>query len=359
MSFGVDEILAWIGGRVVNGAALSGSLAQTRVKQPASLAGSGPEDVAFFFAPEYQSELPLAKPGILITAPPFCQPLESSGLPLWRSAVVIACEDPYLAMAILSEKFAPLHSTVAHQERPLAFRHPLAWVSPEARIGQNVRIDAHCTIEAGAEVGDGTVIYPGVSIGPKARVGQDCVLFSHVSIYEMTQIGDRVRIHANSVIGSDGFGYAPRREGKQVVGHQKIFHFGRVIVGDDAEIGACVTIDRGTFKDTWIGKNVKLDNQVHIGHNVRLDEGAVICGGTCFAGNSSAGRYVYVGGLTGVNNRVHLGDGSKVGALTIVTKDIPPGGDALGTPQRGFREHLQVHAFLNRLYAGRRKKDEK
>lgn len=357
MSFGVEEILAWTGGRVVNGAALGEAVARVRVIKPASLAGSGPEDVAFFFSRDYQGDLPSANPGVLITAAPFCKPLEASGLPIWKNSVVIACEDPYLAMAILSGKFAPGMSTVSHQSRSEELRHPMAWISPEAKIGKNVRIAAHCSIEAGAEIGDGTVLYPGVTIGPGARVGQDCVLFPHVAIYEMAKLGDRVRVHANSVIGSDGFGYAPRREGQQVVGHQKIHHLGRVIIGDDAEIGACVTIDRGTFGDTLIGKNVKLDNQVHIGHNAQLDEGAVICGGCCLAGSSSVGRYAYMGGLSGVNNKVHVGDGAQIGALTIVTKDVKAGGNALGTPQRGFREHLQVHAYLNRLYADRKKKE--
>jgi UDP-3-O-[3-hydroxymyristoyl] glucosamine N-acyltransferase len=349
----VDEIVAWTGGRVANSGALEGGrLAAIRVKRPAPLGETGPDELGFFFAREYERELPAARAGVLVTGEPFVKPLEASGLPLWKTSAVVACADPYLAMAILSEKFAERLSTVAHL--PGAVKgateiHPTAIVHPTAEIGGAARIGAHCVIEERAKIGAGTVLYPQCYVGPGAKLGRDCVLFAGVKLYEWTELGDRVRIHAGSTIGSDGFGYAPKKSGGKVAGHQKIYHLGRVVVGDDVEIGALVSIDRSTFGDTVIAREAKLDNQVHVGHNARIDEGAIVCGGTCLAGRASIGKFAYVGGLTGIVNNVHVGDGAQVGALALVTKDVPPGSTAVGNPQREYREHFRAHAALNKL----------
>lgn len=361
MSFSVEQILTWTGGQLSNGADLGPSVDAIRVERPSVLALSRSSDVGFFFNRAYEKELATADPGVLITSEAFVKPLRESGLPLWKKTAVLSCPDPYLAMAILSEKFASIHSTVAHVSEPgeTTDIHPTAIVDPSAQIGHGVRIGAHCVVEWGAKIGDGTVLYPGCFVGPEVVIGAKCVLFPGVAVYEWSVIGDRVRLHAGVVIGSDGFGYAPKREGKKVVGHQKLFHLGRVVIGDDVEIGANSCVDRATFGETVIGNNSKLDNLVHIGHNSRLDEGAVICGGTCLAGRASIGKYAYVGGLTGVGNDVHVGDGASVGALAMVTKDVPPGGTAVGNPQRDYREHFRAHAYLNRLIAEKKSESGK
>jgi UDP-3-O-[3-hydroxymyristoyl] glucosamine N-acyltransferase len=131
-----------------------------------------------------------------------------------------------------------------------------------------------------------------------------------------------------------------------------------VVIGDDVEIGANTCIDRGTFDSTQIAKNVKIDNLVQIGHNARLDEGVVICGGSCVAGNAHLGKFVYMGGVSGVNNHIQVGDGAQIGACSCITKDIPPGGTGVGNPQRTHSEHFRTHAFLNRLQATRGKKSK-
>ena len=344
------EILGAIGGVIANPKAGGSRLESAQVQCPSALGDAGSDCVAFFFAPEYQNELRTARPAILVTAEPFVKPIEASGLPIWAETVIVVCRDPYWAMAKVSELFSERLSTVAHRSRPeKSTISPQATISSEAKIGNQVTIGAGVVVEAGAVVGDGATLYPGAYLGRGASLGSDSVLFPHAAIYERVQIGARVRIHANSVVGSDGFGYAAVRNGATVQDHQKIYHLGTVRIGDDVELGACVTIDRGTFADTVIGNRVKLDNQVHVGHNCRLDEGAIVCGGTCLAGGATVGRYAYVGGLSGVNNRVHIGDGAQVGALTIVTKDVAPGGQVLGNPGREPKEHFEVHAILNRL----------
>lgn len=359
MAFSVQEVLSWTGGRWINESDLAEKGRSIQVDKPSELAKAGPRDLAFFFSRAYQKDLATAQPGILITAEPFVQPMKAAGLPLFKNTAVIACADPYYAMAVLSEKFAAGLSTVAHVEKMSESSvHSSAVIDPTAEIGKNVTIGAHCVVEAGARIGEGTVLYPGCFVGPEVSIGRFCVLFPNVVIYEWTEIGNRVRIHANSTIGSDGFGYAPRRQGKQVVGHQKIFHLGKVVIEDDVEIGANSCADRSTFGETRISKNAKLDNQVHIGHNCSVDEGAIICGATALAGRASVGKYAYVGGLVGITNDVHIGDGANVAALTLVSKDVPPGVTVAGNPQRELREHFKVHARLNRLLDERRKPAE-
>lgn len=363
--FTVTQILEWTSGRVANAEALGSTLASVFVEVPAALAGSGPTDCCFFFSKDYQAELVTAAPGILITGEAFVAPLAASGLPLWKKSVVIACADPYLAMGILSEKFADELSSVAHLPEHLANRvgpaevHPSAVVHPEARIADGVSVGPNCVIEAGARIGRGSILYPRVYVGKNVEIGEACVFFPGVTLYEMTKIGNRVRIHAGSSLGSDGFGYAPRTEDGKPIGHQKIYHLGRVNVGDDVEIGANTMVDRATFGETSIGKGAKLDNHVHIGHNSTIHEGAILCGGVCLAGGTVIGRFAYVGGMAGIGNKAALGDYAKIGAMSLVDKDVPPGGTSVGNPQRTHRNHFKAHAILNRLVAERDRKKEK
>ena len=331
-SFSAKQIAEATGGRIANSAALGAALESIRIEKPAELAKSRPSDIAFFFAKSYQSELPRAGAGIIITGEPFVKPLEASGLPLWKKTVVIACPDPYLAMALVSKMLAPHLSRAAHVGgcvEPTRI-HPTAVVDESAKIGECVQIGAHCVIEGGARIGKGTTLYPRCYVGENAVIGESGVLFPGVTLYERTQIGDRARIHAGAVLGADGFGYAPRREGVKVVDHEKIYHLGRVVVGNDVEIGANSCIDRGTIGDTVIGDKVKIDDQVMIGHNCKLDTGAVICGNAGLAGRAQIGKFTYIGGMAGVGNDVEVGDGAMVGALSVVASDEPAGCYGLG-----------------------------
>lgn len=360
MSFSVDEIASITGGRVVNAGELGEKARTIRVERPAPLSASRESDLAFFFSREYQHELPQARAGVLITGEPFVAPLRAAGLPLWERTAVIACKDPYFAMALLSEKFAANLSTVGPRERSAkTLVHSSAVVHPSVVLGAGVEIGENCVLEEGARIGAGTRLFPGCFVGARAEIGEDCTFLPQVIVYEWTRVGSRVRIHAGSVLGADGFGYAPKQDGASVTGHQKIWHLGRVVVGDDVEIGALCTVDRGTLGDTVLGNQVKLDNQVHVGHNAQVAEGAVLCGGVRLAGRASVGRFVYMGGMVGVINNVHVGDGATVAAFTLVSKDVPPGGTAVGIPQRTQKEHFRAHAALNRMIArGKRTQKE-
>jgi UDP-3-O-[3-hydroxymyristoyl] glucosamine N-acyltransferase len=353
MQLSVADIISLTGGRLGNEAELGTRVSEIKVERPSALGISRPNEISFFFNKEYQQELMSAQAGILITAEPFVAPLKASGLPLVKRAALVVCRDPYLAMAVVTEKFGDTVSTAAHvKPAQSASIHPSAVISREAELGKNVAIGANCVIEAGAKIGDGTVLYPGCYIGAGVRIGKSSVLFPNVTAYEQTVIGDRVRIHAGVVLGADGFGYAAKRsEDGKVVGHQKIYHFGHVVIGDDVEIGANACVDRATFGETIIENEAKLDNHVHVGHNARVGRGAIICGGTCLAGRASIGRFAYVGGLAGIANQILVGDASNVCAMTLVTKDVPEGGTVVGNPQRDHKEHFRAHAMLNRMIA--------
>ena len=202
----------------------------------------------------------------------------------------------------------------------------------------------------------GTVLYPGCYVGPGSKIGEGCAFFPNVVLYEWTQIGNRVRLHANVVVGADGFGYAPRFDNGQIVSQQKIHHLGKVVIGDEVEVGAATTIDRGTISDTRIDRGAKIDNNVQIGHNVQIGEGSIICGNAALAGSSSLGKFVYIAGLAAVGNQIHVGDFSRVGAGTLVGKDVPPGKEVIGYPHRDPKDFYKIHALLNQMLRQRRAK---
>lgn len=350
------KILEVTGGEWVNSESISADVQSLHLKQIATLGTSTSHDVAFFFSRDYENELLTACPGVLITAAPFVKPLEAAPLPIWKKSAVVVCSDPYYAMALLSKEFAKFLSHEAHLERPKAQNvHPTAVVHPSAEIGHQVEIRAYAVIDENVKIGDGCVIYPHCYVGNRVHLGNDCVLFHGVTLYEDSWLGDRVRIHAGSRIGADGFGYSPIRDEKKVIGHQKIYHLGKVVLEDDVEVGANSCVDRSTFGDTRVARSAKLDNHVHIGHNAQVGEGTIVCGGTCLAGGASTGRYVYVGGMSGLSNRVHVGDYAQIGAGTFITKDAPAGGIYSGIPFRTLKDHLKIQAMLTRLLNQRKK----
>lgn len=355
--FSVSDVLSWTGGRLVNESALSRSVSEIRAKGVSVLARSTPEHIAFFFSKNYQHEIPSARAGILVTGEAFVGPLEKSGLPLWKNTAVIACKDPYLALALVSEKVAQGASTVSHlklSHEGAAKIHPTAVVHETAKLGGGVQVGAHAVIEAGARIGAGTVVYANCFVGPDCEIGENCVLFPHVVLYERAQLGNRVRLHSGVVIGADGFGYAPRFEEGQIVEHRKIYHLGRVVIADDVEVGAGSTIDRGTIADTRIDRGAKIDNGVQIGHNSHVGEGAILCGMSGMAGSSKLGRFCYVGALAGLGNQVTVGDRTKLGPGTLVASSVGSDLELIGFPHRDVKEFYKMHALLNRLLKQRK-----
>jgi UDP-3-O-[3-hydroxymyristoyl] glucosamine N-acyltransferase len=198
-------------------------------------------------------------------------------------------------------------------------------------------------------IGRGSRLHSGVVIGADCRTGEDVELHPHVVLYDGTVVGNRVTIHANSVIGADGFGYR-HRDGR----HEKVPQLGHVEIGDDVEIGACCTIDRGTFGATRIGAGSKIDNLVQIGHNCRIGNHNLLVSQCGIAGSSSTGDGVTVAGQAGIVDHVQIGAGAIIGAQAGVTKDVPENQAVLGSPAAPMREQKRILMTIGHLPEMRR-----
>ncbi len=218
-----------------------------------------------------------------------------------------------------------------------------AIVSPSASIGKDVSIYPNAFISDDVVIGDRTVIYPGVFIGKGSKIGEDTVIYPNVTIYDKVTIGSRVRIHSGTVIGSDGFGYIFN----QGI-HYKIPQVGGVIVENDVEIGAGVTIDRATTGNTVIGEGTKIDNLVQIAHNVRIGKHCIIIAQVGIAGSCEIGNYVTIAGQAGISDHVRIGDGCIVAGKAGIMSDIDKGAYS-GAPAMPHFKWLRVRAAMEQL----------
>jgi len=224
--------------------------------------------------------------------------------------------------------------------------HPSAQVSPSAVLGKNVAVGALTFIGDDVEIGEGSVIFPLVSIYPRVKIGAQTVLHSHVSIREDVKIGSRVIIHNGAVIGSDGFGYIQTADGS----HQKIPQKGTVIIEDNVEIGANTAVDRAALGETIIRKGAKIDNLVQVAHNVEVGENTILAGQTGLAGSVKIGKSVVMAGQVGVADHVNIGDRVIIAAQSGVTKDIPAGSFVAGSPHMDIRDWRKVWVLLPQLH---------
>ncbi|MCM8798644.1 MAG: UDP-3-O-(3-hydroxymyristoyl)glucosamine N-acyltransferase [Candidatus Omnitrophica bacterium] len=251
---------------------------------------------------------------------------------------IIRTDNPSLAFAKMVALFAP---NEVHHPKGI---HPTAVIGKEVKLGKDVAIHAYSVIEDRVEIGDHTVIYPYVYIGHFSKIGSDCLIYSHVSIRERVSIGNRVCIHSGTVIGSDGFGFAT------VKGvHHKIPQIGTVVIEDDVEIGANVTIDRARFGRTFIGKGTKIDNLVQIAHNVEIGENSIIVAQTGISGSTVIGKGVILAGQSGVVGHITIGDNAVVAAQAGVTKSVPPNTCVSGYPAKPHNLAKRINACIQRL----------
>ena len=221
---------------------------------------------------------------------------------------------------------------------------PLASVSAKATIGQNVYIGAFACIADGAVVGDGTQIYPHTVVGEGVKIGSNCLLYPHVTIYQGCQLGDRVTLHAGSVVGADGFGFAPNAEG-----YDKIPQIGIVIIEDDVEIGANTCIDRSTMGATVIHKGVKLDNLIQVAHNCEIGENTVMSAQVGLAGSTKIGSWCMVGGQAGFSGHIKVADKTFIGAQAGVISNTKGGEQLLGSPAIDPKVFFKSMAVLKHL----------
>lgn len=255
------------------------------------------------------------------------------------SKTLIQVDDPYLAFTKVISLFYIY---------PVPFElgiHPTAIIEKSAKIGKNCRIAPHVYIGKNTVIGDNALIYPNVTIMDDCKIGNDIRIFSNVSIREECEIGNNVIIHNNAVIGSDGFGFAPNPPH----GFDKIYQIGNVVVEDDVEIGANCTLDRSTMGSTLVKKGTKLDNMIHVGHNVVIGQHNVFAAQTGIAGSVQIGDWNQFGGQIAINGHIKIGNQTRSGMKTLITKDTPDGTVLMGSPGRPESEFKRAFASSRKL----------
>ncbi|HIE36250.1 MAG TPA: UDP-3-O-(3-hydroxymyristoyl)glucosamine N-acyltransferase [Candidatus Omnitrophica bacterium] len=285
-------------------------------------------DITFLANPKYTNLLHTTKASAIITS----KDIVDSSKPL------IKTDNPSLAFAKVISLIAPLE--IKH---PKGIHHT-ALISPLAKLGRNVSVGAYTIVEEEVEIGDDTVIYGSCYIGHNTKIGKKCLIYPQVCIRERISVGDRVIIHCGAVIGSDGFGFATVK-GVQ----EKIPQIGTVVIEDDVEIGANVTIDRARFDRTIIGKGTKIDNLVQIAHNVIIGENCIVVAQAGISGSTTLGKGVILAGQAGIVGHIHIGDGAIVAAQAGVTKSIPSNTKVSGYPAKPHQEAKRVNACIQRL----------
>ena len=255
------------------------------------------------------------------------------------SKPVIQVPNPFVAFIKLLNHFYP-------EKKPMTGIHPTAVISDQATLGKNVSIGPYVVIESGSVIGDHCVIKSHVHVGHNVTLGQNTTIHPHVTLYDNSQIGSRVCIHASTVIGSDGFGYA-----LDAGQHIKVPHLGHVLIEDDVEIGANTVIDRATLGATIIGEGTKIDNLVQIAHSVKLGKHNIICAFTGIAGSTTSGNHVIFAANVGVSDHVRIDDGVILGARAGVPprKHLKQGNIYWGNPARPRDKAIEQELATTRI----------
>ena len=300
------------------------------IKKIATLANAHSGYIAFLVNKKYRSQLETTKASAVILSP--------DDAPYFSGNKIIVA-NPYVTYAKLAQLMDTTPRSASHDVHPSAVIHANAQVSKSAAIGANV------VIEADAVIGDNVQIGPNSFIGERAKIGSGTKLWPSVSIYHDVEIGADCLLQANTVIGSDGFGYANER-GQWL----KIPQLGSVIIGDKVEIGASTTVDRGALDDTIIHSNVIIDNQCQIAHNVEVQSGTAIAGCTVLAGSVTIGKNCQIGGMSAINGHMSVCDGVIITGMSMVTKSITePGIYSSGMPHTTNKEWRKSIAHLRNL----------
>lgn len=221
---------------------------------------------------------------------------------------------------------------------------PQAYIAPSAKLGNNCYVGPFAYVGEGAEIGDGCQIYPHAVVGDYVKVGSNCIFYPNTTIYQGCKIGNNVTIHAGSVIGADGFGFAPGANG-----YDKIPQIGIVVIEDNVEIGANTCVDRSTMGATVIHKGVKLDNLVQVAHNVEIGENTVMSAQVGIAGSTKVGSWCMFGGQVGLAGHITIGDKTFLGAQSGVPGSLKGGEELIGTPPMNPRQYFKSQAIFRRL----------
>lgn len=297
---------------------------------PAALEEAGPDEISFVAHPRYVPLLERTRAAAVLVEP---------GLDCAREGLsLLRCEDPSGAFTRVVGAFARA------EPRPAPGVDESARVHPDAVLGADVAVGPFCLVGAGARLGAGCVLHAHVTVGAEVELGPGCELYPGAVVIARSRLGARCVLHPGAVVGSDGFGFDPTPEG-----WVKVPQTGTVEVGDDVEIGANATIDRGRFRATVIGAGAKLDNLVQVAHNCEIGPGALLCAQAGVAGSTKVGPGAILGGQVGVGGHLEVGARARVAGQSGVYGDLPGGEEYLGSPARPRAEALRAMAQAGRV----------
>ena len=315
----VKELAQFLGGTVIGDE-------NREISDVKGLAEAGSDDISFAVEP-YTEYLPQVHAGAVITEKEY---------PAGNNTLVLV-ENPRLAFSKLLELFHPRQSV----QKGI---HSTAVVDESAKIGENTAVMAYAVIGKNVNIGAGSVVYPYVFIGDNVTIGANAAIYPGAVIMENTVMGDNAVIRAHAVIGGEGFGFATK-DGK----HTRIPQIGNVTIGDDVEIGACTTIDNGTFGSTKVGRGTKIDNLVHLGHNVEIGEDCFVIAQTGIAGSTKVGNHVIFAGQTGCTGHITIGDNVTFAGKSGIVGNVASNTVNAGFPARPHIEWSRTQVYIKKL----------
>lgn len=321
MEYRLEQLAEHVGGRIEGDG-------QVLITAVAGIEDAGEGAITFLANPKYRAKLEETKASAVIVAPN----IEIAGLNLLK------VPNPYLA-------FAQVLSMFARKYHPSQGIHDSCWLGEDVTIGDGCALGAHVAIGNHVTIGERTIIYPGVVVGDGVSIGSDCILYPNVSLLQEVRLGNRVIVHSGTTIGSDGFGFAPTGQGD----YYKIPQAGTVVIDDDVEIGANVSIDRATLGETHLHKGVKIDNLVQIAHNVVIEEHSIVVSQVGISGSTKVGKQVTLAGQVGLVGHIEIGDRVMIGAQSGVSKSVPEGAMLSGSPAVDHRLWRKSQVSLLKL----------
>ena len=320
----LDEVAKLVGGHVEGDGAF-------RVAAIRPIDEAGPDELGFLAAKRYVRFAATARAGAIFVSAEFLHAVPD-GVPR------VVVENAHGVLAALIERLHP------PPRQPAAGVHPTAVLGAGVQLGRGAHVGPYAVLGDNVVVGGRSRVDAHVVLGSAVRIGADCHIHPHVVVYPGATLGDRVVVHAGACLGSDGFGFT------FVDGaHRKVPQVGGCIIGDDVEIGANTTIDRGSIGDTVLGNGVKVDNLVQIAHNVKIGPHSLLAALVGVAGSTRIGTGVWLGGQAGAIGHLDIGDGAKIAVATKVLRDVKPGETVSGHPARPHRDDLRRQAHVNRL----------
>ena len=313
--------------------------AKMQIHSLAALEKATAKDISYFADERYLKQLASSKAGVIITADKFVDQCPAAG--------VLIVDNPKLTWAHLLRFF------YEKKKRPtvIAGIHPTAMVADPSQIAASATIGAYCVLDEGVSVGERSVIAANCHLGYGASIGDDCCLHAGVTLYHEVRVGDRLIVHAGAVIGADGFGNVQDEHGHWI----KLPHLGAVVIGNDVEIGANTTIDRGAIEDSVIEDGVRIDNLVYIGHNVTIGAHTAIAAGSLVAGSAKIGQSCMIGGGCSIAGHLEIVSGVLLTATSAVSKSIlKPGVYSSGQPvqaNHSWRKSVIYYRQLDQIVA--------